>query len=236
MHPYITKYRNAYKQTLKFGESDNEQTIRGNFINLINAFAKDRKLELIVELRDKSNHTIPDGTLKDLYSCTYGYYEAKDPKDDLDQEIQVKLEQKNYNSENILFENARIAILYQNNQEVYRVDIQKDDRGLEEIIIRFLDFKKQEIKDFYQAIETFKEKVPNLTQYLRQKIDNTQDNQTFILKREQFLQQCKQEINPNILNEDIREMIIQHFLTGKLFNTVFFRKPIFTGIIMLLVR
>ncbi len=221
MHKYINDYRKALHDTVLFGASQNEQSIRPNFINLIKAFSKDTRLRFIDELRDKKNNTIPDGTLKDKYQITYGYYEAKDPKDDLDQEIEFKLHQKNYNSENILFENSKTAVLYQNHKEIRRVNIQSDDEGLETIISQFLNFKKQEIEDFEEAIGVFKENIPALTNYLRQQIEKVQNKTAFSEKRAIFLKQCQQEINANFQKEDIREMIIQHFLTGKLFNTVF---------------
>ena len=220
MHPHIRKYRHAHAKTIRFSGSTNEQNIRSDFINLINDFADERNLRLVPELRDKSNNTIPDGTLKDRYQCTYGYYEAKDQHDNLDDEIQQKLKLKGYSSENILFENSQIAVLYQENKEVDRVDIQ-DDEGLEKIIHQFLNFKRTEIEDFEKAIQTFKENVPELTQALRKLIDQAQAKPQFTHARDQFLARCQNQINPKIIKEDIREMIIQHFLTGKLFQTVF---------------
>ena len=220
MHPYIHKYRDAHTQTVLHGGSLNEQTIRQDFINLINAFAQERNLRLIPELRDPSNNTIPDGTLKDQYQCTYGTYEAKDPKDDLDQHIQIKLQNKGYTSDNILFENAKIAVLYQDGKEVQRIDI-TNDKALENIIRQFLDFKRQEIQDFQQAVQTFKNNIPDLLTSLRTLIHKAQHKVQFTHQRNAFLKQCQAQINPNITNQDIREMIIQHFLTSKLFNSVF---------------
>ena len=112
-------------------------------------------------------------------------------------------------------------MLYQNHTEIRRVDIQNDDQGLEDIITQFLNFKKQEIEAFEEAISAFKETIPALTEYLRQQIEKAQTKTEFAEKRAHFLDQCREEINANFQNEDIREMIIQHFLTGKLFNTVF---------------
>ena len=116
MHPHIRKYRHAHTKTIRFSGSTNEQTIRNNFISLINDFAQEQNLYLVPELRD--------GTLKDRFQCTYGHYEAKDQHDNLDDEIQNKLKLKGYSSENILFENSQIAILYQENKEVLRVGIE----------------------------------------------------------------------------------------------------------------
>ena len=210
MHPYIHKYREAHRKTHTFGGKMHEQNIRNDFINLINDFATDRQLRLIPELEssngDPSNNTIPDGTLKDQYQCTCGYYEAKDPHDDLDREVRIKLQAKHYRSENILFENSIIAVLYQEAKEVQRIRVD-NDAALEAIIIQFLDFKRQDILEFERAIATFKDNIPELTQELRNLIVQAQQNLQFIQERNAFLKQCQVQINPNITNQDIREMI-----------------------------
>ena len=219
MHPHIRKYREAHTKTITFGGSQNEQTIRHDFINLINDFADEKKLRLLPEIRDKSNNTIPDGTLKDRYQFTCGYYEAKDPKDDLQKEIHSKL-QKGYSSENILFENSQTAVLYQESNEVMRINID-DDKALEKVIQKFIDFRRKDIENFQRAIDAFKEDIPKLSQNLRHLIKEAQSNTKFTQQRDHFLEQCKEEINPSMVKEDIGEMIIQHFLTGRLFQTVF---------------
>ena len=218
-HPSINKYIDQVRTTIAFGGSQNEQAIRPDFINLVNAFAQNRNLKLIPEIK-QANNTIPDGTLKDTFRATCGLYEAKDPDDNIDQQIQYKI-QKGYDTENILFENALTAVLIQKGIEVQRVDIQKYPQKLASIITRFLDFKKEEIHQFNKAVQTFKENIPNLAQVLREFLDKAQKKPEFTQKRAVFLQQCQREINPNITTADIREMIIQHFLTSKLFMAIF---------------
>ena len=224
MHPYITTYKDEYKQITTHADTNNEETIRIAFINLINNFAKDKGLKLVSEVRDINTHKIPDGTLRDQYQFTYGHYEAKDPKDNLDTQIHLKIHKRKYPTQNILFENAKIAVLYQEDKEVDRIDIQANPNGLEQIIERFLSFKHTDRIKFYKAIETFKANIPTLTETLRKNITQAQSNTEFTSHRDQFLRQCRKEINPAIQKEDIREMIIQHFLTFELFNACFLRK------------
>ena len=221
MHPYITTYKDEYKQIITHADTNNEETIRIAFINLINNFAKDKGLKLVSEVRDINTHKIPDGTLRDQYQFTYGHYEAKDPKDNLDTQIHLKIHKRKYPIQNILFENAEIAVLYQEDKEVDRIDIQANPNGLEQIIERFLSFKHTDRIKFYKAIKTFKANIPTLTETLRKNIAQVQSNTEFTSHRDQFLKQCRKEINPAIQKEDIREMIIQHFLTARLFNSVF---------------
>ena len=169
MHPYITTYKDEYKQITTHADTNNEETIRIAFINLINNFAKDKGLKLVSEVRDINTHKIPDGTLRDQYQFTYGHYEAKDPKDNLDTQIHLKIHKRKYPTQNILFENAEIAVLYQEDKEVDRIDIQANPNGLEQIIERFLSFKHTDRIKFYKAIETFKANIPTLTETLRKK-------------------------------------------------------------------
>ena len=136
----------------------------------------------------------PDGTLKDRFRLSYGYYEAKDPKDNIDKEIEEK-RLKHYPLINTIFENSVTAVLYQNNLEVMRITM-ADDGQLEKLLISFIEFERQEIHQFHAAIGQFKSDLPSLVQW------------------------CREEINPEFTYEDIREILIQHMLTDKLFLAV----------------
>ncbi|MDR1239391.1 MAG: hypothetical protein LBK27_04690 [Treponema sp.] len=114
MNLSINKYRNNLQNIIDYGGSINETTIRRCFIDLVNDFAEDKNLKLIEELeyRTPQGTTVyPDGTLKDRFRLSCGYYEAKDPKDDLDKEIEDKT-RKYYPLINTIFENSRFAVLY----------------------------------------------------------------------------------------------------------------------------
>ena len=223
MNPHILNYRKDCEQIEAFTHSHNETNIRRSFINLINAYAKEKNLLLIEEesIKNQQQRIIPDGVLKDRFRAQYGIYEAKDAKDDIDKEIHNKIHLKGYPTENTLFENSQTAVLYQDHGEVMRSDIAQDEQ-LDEIIRHFVDFKRKEIDDFEKAIQTFKENIPRLTESLRQRLENAnQQNSQFVAERNIFLRQCQAEINPSITAADIREMIIQHILTRKLFQAIF---------------
>jgi predicted helicase len=56
----------------------------------------------------------------------------------------------------------------------------------------------------------------------RKKIDEASDkNKKFITASADFLELCKEEINPDITEADVREMMIQHILTSDIFNKIF---------------
>jgi predicted helicase len=217
----INNYRNELKKIVDFGGSLNETTIRRCFIDLVNDFAEDKNLKLVEELEYKTSQgttVYPDGTLKDRFRLSYGYYEAKDPKDNLDKEIEDKI-LKHYPLINTIFENSITAVLYQNNLEVLRIDM-SDDKQLEKMLEAFVGFERQEIYQFHRAIEQFKIDLPNLVLWCRDEIDTAKSNSVFINKTSVFLEQCQKEINPDFTFEDIREILIQHMITDKLFTAV----------------
>jgi predicted helicase len=217
----INKYRNELKKIIDFGGSLNETTIRRCFISLVNDFAEDKNLKLLEELeyRTPQGTTIyPDGTLKDRFRLSYGYYEAKDPKDNLDKEIEDKT-RKYYPLINTIFENTITAVLYQNNLEAMRIDM-SNDKQLDQMLKSFIDFERQEILQFHKAIEQFKIDLPNLLLWCRDEIDNAKSNDEFNRKTSVFLEQCKNEINPDFTYEDIREILIQHMITDRLFTAI----------------
>ena len=53
----------------------------------------------------------------------FGYWEAKDEEDDLDDEIENKFRQ-GYPQDNIIFEDSREAVLIQNKQQVMRCGVE----------------------------------------------------------------------------------------------------------------
>lgn len=222
MNPYINKYRNELNNIISYGGSLNETTIRRCFISLVNDIANEKNLILVEELDYKTpqgNTVYPDGTLKDKFRLTCGFYEAKDPKDDLEKEIKDKIS-KNYPLFNTIFENSKIAVLYQNGLEILRIDM-SIDIDLIKLLYAFINFERQEVDQFHKAVEQFKIDLPNLVSWCRTEIETARTNSEFIKQSNKLLEQCRAEINPDFSFEDIREILIQHMLTDKLFKAVF---------------
>ena len=84
---------------------------------------------------ESSKGNKPDGTIRDALRMARGYWEAKDPHDSLDAEIQAKFSQ-GYPRDNILFEDSREEVLFQNGAEAMRVQMTDADR-LHRLIERF---------------------------------------------------------------------------------------------------
>lgn len=219
----IQQYHNKVQEIMRYGGSRNETAVRPAFQKLIEQYCADKKIELILELEYRTSHgksVYPDGTLKDALRQDWGYWESKDTYDSLDEEIQKKLV-KGYPTTNILFEDGKTAVLIQNGQELQRASF-SDDTALNRLLTAFVNYEPGEVRTFREAIDRFKEDLPDLTVKLRELIeDQASKNAAFARAREDFLELCHDAINPHIVMADVREMIIQHILTEDIFITIF---------------
>ena len=219
--PHIDRYHRELAELIEFGGVDNEENIRSAFQNCLAAYCADHadRLVLVPELRsDRSNK--PDGTVRDSLRMTRGLWEAKDIHDDLDREIHNKLAQ-GYPSDNILFEDSRIAVLFQDQQEVLRVDM-VNPAALDALIRQFLDYELPEIQEFREARQQFRNDLPAVLENLRETIvDAEASNPRYQEAARIFLELCHQSISPAVSNDNVREMLIQHILTKDIFLRVF---------------
>ncbi len=224
----INEYYKKITDAQLFSGSKKETSIRRYFANLLSDYAEQKKLRLVDEVKLKNLKKVPDGALVDRYKFVYGYWEAKDVQDDLEEEI-IKKINIGYPTDNILFENSKTAILYQNHQRTITCDM-ADAKALHNIITQFVSFEKPEAQNFKIALKQFSDDTPDMVKILQDMIQkivqNEQDNTSisntdFIKQRTNFLETCKSYINPDIKYADIDEMIIQHILTQDIFKTVF---------------
>ena len=220
-YEHIERYHRELAELIEFGGVDNEENIRSAFQNCLAAYcvAHSERLVLVPELRtDRSNK--PDGTVRDSLRMTRGLWEAKDAHDDLNREIQNKLAQ-GYPSDNILFEDSRTAVLFQDQEEATRVDM-TNPAALDGLIRRFLAYELPEIQEFRDAQRQFKDDLPAVLENLRETIvDAESSNPGYQEAAKIFLEQCHQSISPSVSNDNVREMLIQHILTKDIFLRVF---------------
>ncbi len=223
----INNYYKKLDQYKRFGGTRNESSIKRAFANLLEEYCLAKNLILIDELPVKThgsaslrNAKRPDGTINNAMQIAYGHYESKDTKDDLDKEIEKKIE-IGYPTFNILFENTEEIVLIQKGEEVLRGEMQNAD-FLHRILTAFVEYEHDHIKQFDKAVEKFKEDIPDIIEALRKMIAKQSEiNPDFRVQREKFWNICKTSINPQISEFDIREMLIQHILTAEIFDTVF---------------
>ena len=220
-YPHIERYRAELERIIAFGGSDNELTIKPAFRNCLSAYCREHreKLALVDELAARGG-IVPDGTVKDSLRMARGYWEAKDTRDDLDAEIQRKFN-LGYPRDNIIFEDSREAVLIQDGDVAMRVDMRREGE-LHRLIRRFLDYELPEIEDFRKAQAQFKDDLPSVLASLRETIEDAErDNAEYQGAAADFLELCHQSIGPDVSDEDVREMLLQHILTKDIFLRVF---------------
>lgn len=219
----IQKYHNELDQIRQVSGSVTEGVISEAFKDLLKAWSKQNGLIFInqYEFLSRQNSRIrPDGTILHDIRVPFGYWEAKDTADKLDDEIKKKFA-KGYPQDNIIFENSHTAVLYQDRCEVARCSMFNTD-DLSKLVTRFFSWERPEIAEFRKAVQQFKADLPNVLDALRSKIaDAYRDNVDFKTAAKNFLEQSKKTINPKISEADIREMLIQHILTEDIFAHVF---------------
>jgi predicted helicase len=157
---------------------------------------------------------IPDGTLVDEFNLPMGYWEAKDTDDDLEAEIRKKVG-KGYPLTNIIFEDTTQAILFQDKREKLRIDL-GDARKVAELLTQFYAWTKPEYTKFNRAVEDFKDRVPDLARGLADKIRVAhEENPIYQRAFKDFFELCQTALNPNIRQEAVDEMLVQHLLTER---------------------
>ena len=220
----IHTYRSEVDQIIRFGGSRNETTIRRAFSTLINAYARPRDLLLVEELDyynpQKRKTVRPDGTLKNSLRLDYGFWESKDPDDELTDDIKRKFD-RGYPDSNILFEDSSTAILYQDGSRLLTAPFAQTE-ALDELLTAYVSFEHPEVREFKVAVERFKQDIPSIVTTLRGMIlQQGKANAPFRQRRETFLDLCRSAINPAVTPDDVDEMLIQHILTEEIFLSIF---------------
>ena len=212
-----------YYEQLEAYESvgaQHEGAVRTAFRDLLDHGGKQLGWKLVPEWSPKNRRIRIDGALLDDYRLTHGFWEAKDSDDDLDREIQKKLD-KGYPTDNTIFQEPNRAVLMQDGGIVFDADLD-DPQKLVDLLHLFFDYEKPAHEEWEHAVAEFKDRVPELGRALREVIeDEFEENDRFRDAFQDFFALCQQAINPNLSREAVEEMLIQHLLTERLFRRVF---------------
>ena len=216
----INHYYNKIGQYKQFGGTRNELSLRRAFANLLEEYCASKHLILVDEVHLAGTQKRPDGTVKDGNRFDWGYWESKDPHDNLNDAITEKIA-LGYPTFNILFENTIEIVLIQHGEERLRGEMSDADR-LHRILTAFVEYERPEITRFREAVEQFKQDIPDILSELRRIMtEHAAQNPIFQRAHAAFWQLCKESINQEITAFDIQEMLIQHILTAEIFDTVF---------------
>ena len=221
-HKPVKSYYAALDRFAQLGIT-HETAVRAAFQSLLEHCARQCGWTLVPEHAISSRRNkriVVDGALIDNFRLTHGYWEAKDIDDDLPAEVERKFA-AGYPSDNILFQTPQRAILWQNGRMTLDADL-TDDAQLIETLRTFFAYRPQEYAAWEEAVAQFKDRVADIGQGLAQLIQQERGgNPAFTAAFAGFLDKCRQSINPNLSEEAVEEMLIQHLLTERLFRTVF---------------
>ena len=170
----------------------------------------------------KGNHIVIDGVVLDEYGLPFAYWEAKDIDDDLTKAVQDKRD-AGYPFDNILFQTPQRAILYQNGQNALDVDI-TEPACLIAALQYLFSYVPPALDNWQTAVSDFREYVPDLARALKALIDQRHETDpAFKEAFTDFYEICRTSINPELSQDAVEEMLIQHILTERIFRTVFNR-------------
>ena len=227
LKPNHKALRNYYATLQQYAQHDirHEGAVSNPFAFLLDTCTKQINGTLVPQYpmrAPKGNRIVIDGTVLNEIGLPFAYWEAKDMDDDLARAVIDKRE-AGYPLDNILFQNPQRAILYQNGAEVMDIDITKPEN-----LIRMLQFlfsyAPPELENWQTAVTDFREHVPDLASALKERIEQRHETDTTFKKAfTDFYDTCRTSINPELSQDAVEEMLIQHILTERIFRTVFDR-------------
>ena len=217
----IQRYRREYEDYLTRSKG-NEQQVRRATENLISSYCEPKKLSLINEygFKSKGFTNRVDGALIDKLRFPYGYWEAKDGKDSLEDEINKKFE-RGYPDDNIWFEDGKKAVLYIAGKRTMEIDI-SDDLLLDKLLTLWVSFERGAVLEFREAIKVFNTQLPNILETLRKMIEKAHlENEAFQRTHNSTLELCQSIIHKTLTGADVDEMLMQHVLSEDIFMHIF---------------
>ncbi|MGH6817126.1 MAG: N-6 DNA methylase, partial [Hyphomicrobiaceae bacterium] len=221
--PLIWQYLNELADLRRVSGTERESVVREAFKTLLKGWGRTRQLVFVPEYKHETpgrERRYIDGALLHELRIPFGYWEAKDQKDNLDEEIAFKF-RRGYPQDNIIFEDTREAVLIQNKEQARRCRVDDVDE-LGKLLAQFFSYERAEVADFRKAVLQFKADLPSVLDALRDMIAKAdREKPEFHAAKANFLDHARETINPNVTDTDVREMLIQHILTEEIFSQVF---------------
>ncbi|MCB9421260.1 MAG: N-6 DNA methylase [Ardenticatenaceae bacterium] len=222
-HKPVQDYYKALRQTTKQMSLLHEGAVAPHFANLLRACASRVGWTLQEQFQIPRKGQRPlraDGVLLDSYKLRHGVWEAKDSSDDLAAEVKKKFAQ-GYPQDNILFQAPDRAILVQDGRILIDTGL-TDPAKLVDVLQEFFAYQPPEFEQWDRAVAEFKDRVPELAQSLLALIETERkENKRFRDALATFKELMREAINPNISDQAVEEMLIQHLLTERIFRKVF---------------
>jgi hypothetical protein len=217
----------AYYETLhELGQLhiDHEMAVRSAFQNLLAKCGRQFNWTLVPEFsitRPKAHPLKVDGALIDEFKLRRGLWEAKDEHDDLEREAKRKIA-AGYPTDNIIFQAPEHALLFQNGvRQGLNEDISTPG-NLVDLLRHFFDYRAPQHEEWEAAVADFSKRIRDIAEGAKQLIDNERKkNPAFVKRFDAFYDLCCQAINPNLSQDAVERMLIQHLLTERIFRKIF---------------
>ncbi len=216
----------AYYETLeRFGRGkfDNEGNVRRAFEALLEKCARSFEWMVVPEFpipRAGRNPAKVDAAVLDAFNIPRGYWEAKDEKDDLRAEMNKKFAD-GYPRTNILFQKPTHAILFQDGREAFNDEIETPEK-LVEVLRLFFEWRQPVHEEWERAVQDFQERIPEIAKGAMKLIEGERkSNPAFVERFTAFTELCRESINPDLKDEAVEEMLVQHLLTERIFRRIF---------------
>ena len=221
-HAPVKAYYAALARFEKHGHTTEGNT-RSAFADLLKKCSRPYGWHLVEEYAFKGTakqSLRADGALVDDLTLVHGLWEAKDSDDDLEREVKAKFA-KGYPLTNILFQSPGRAILYQGSRKPFDGPIDKPE-ALIEVLELFFEHRQEHEVDWEEAVNKFAEKIPDLARGVTSILEaEATKNAAFRENFQSFAELCRQSINPDLSDDSIRKMLVQHLLTERIFRKVF---------------
>jgi predicted helicase len=216
----------AYYETLEKcarGKFDNEGNIRRAFEGLLEKCARSFDWLVVAEYQIARSGKSPlrvDAAVLDAFNLPRGYWEAKDEKDDLKAEMNRKFA-AGYPRTNILFQAPTRAILVQDGRIAFDGDL-ADPEKLVDVLRLFFEWRQPHQEDWDRAVREFSERIPEIAKGAMTLIaGERKSNPAFVERFTAFAELCRESINPELKDEAVEEMLVQHLLTERIFRRIF---------------
>ncbi len=202
-----------------------EGAVSNPFAFLLDSSAKQVNATLIAQYAMRTtngNRIVIDGAILDEFGLPFAYWEAKDIDDDLPKAVAEK-QAAGYPLDNTCFQTPQRIILYQNGQTALDVDITEPAQLIAALQYLFA-YVPPALGNWQTAVADFREHVPDLANRLKELIDQRHETDpAFKEAFTDFYETCRTAINPELSQDAVEEMLIQHILTERIFRTVFER-------------
>ena len=225
LKPSHKAIRDYYATLQQYDKHDitHEGAVSSPFDTLLQACARQINATLVPQYpmrTPKGNRIVIDGAVLDEFRLPLAYWEAKDTDDDLRKAVEEKRD-AGYPLDNILFQNPQRAILYQNGQIALDLDITEPARLIASLQYLF-SYVPPELDNWQTAVSDFRAHVPDLANKLKELIEQRHETDPAFKKAfTDFYETCRTSINPDLSQDAVEEMLVQHILTERIFRTVF---------------